>query len=185
MQPATPYPVRTIQPAPAKPKNMIGVIVGYVILGMFICILVVAAAGLGYWGYTLNNNLAATQQQLATLQGQYSTLKSDDAKLAADLEKTKTDLKKTQGDLATAQADLDQAKNQTSSLQAKIDKASKYLTVLVGFWGDTVSNSETKIKATNDSLVLSKYQTFAASNLNKDFYAFFDAIVSAIVNSLK
>ena len=185
MQSGTPLSTRTMQPAPARSKNSVGLIVGYVLLGGFICVLLVAVAGLGYWAYSADNKLTATQQQLATLQGQYDTLKSNESQMAATLEQAQVDLKKAQGDLATAQADLSQAKSQTSSLQAKIDKASKYLNIFVGFWGDTYSQSESKIRVTNDSQILSLYQRYENSTTNQDFYTFFDAVVAAIVNSLK
>ena len=144
------------------------------ILVIFLVILLVAVAGLGFWAYQLNSNLVATQQQLTTLQNDYAdlqsehaTLKSDHEKLTTDLSQANTDLEKSNGDLTTAQADLQKSQDQNKGLNTRVDLASKKAEVLYAI--ANVSNAaeflaiDALVKSTRDDQLLAQWNNFVAA----------------------
>jgi uncharacterized protein (DUF3084 family) len=167
-----------------------------IVLGIFVFVLLVAVAGLGFWAYTLTTKLTATQQQLTALQGEhnklqtdYATLTSDNEKLNTDLTQTKTDLEKANADLATAQADLKKSQDQNKSLNAKIDLARRKAEILYAV--STVKSAtdflqvDTLIKATNDIQLLTQWNKFASSPTTESSVNFILYLISSIVNDLK
>ena len=108
--PLTPQPEeKQPDPSPVQEKKPAKRNVGSIILGILVVLLLVAVAGLGYWAYTLNTDLIATQGELTSLQAEHEQLKtdlasaqSDNDQLTADLNQAKADLEKTNGDLTTA-----------------------------------------------------------------------------------
>jgi septal ring factor EnvC (AmiA/AmiB activator) len=178
-------------PPPLQKKSGVGNIVA-IVLGLFCVVLLCAMAGLGYWAYTLDKDLTAARADIAKLQGEKDTLNSEKNKLTTDLNSTrseldaaKAELSATKAELETAKADLESARSDMAALQANMDKALKYLNIFDGFWDDTYAETEVKIKATNDSALLSSYRVWENSRKNDDFYAFFDDVIDTIIGILK
>lgn len=93
----------------------------YYAIGSLILLLLMAIiclGGLGYWGYTLGNDLTATRQQLAALQGKYDLLESENNKLS-------TDLAQSNADLAQSNADLEKIKKELASSQKELSAKTK------------------------------------------------------------
>jgi type VI protein secretion system component VasF len=167
-----------------------------IILGIFSFILLVVVAGLGYWGYTLNTKLTATQQQLTALQEEhgklqadYATLTSDHEKLNTDLNQSKTDLEKVNTDLTTTQASLKKSQDQNKNLNAQIDKASKLAEVLYAW---TTSNEpsdvfriDSLIKEANDQQLITQWDNLTRSPSNDAFGKFLIFLVAEIRSNLR
>ena len=95
--------------------------ISFYAIGSLILLLVMAViclGGLGYWGYTLGNDLTATRQQLAALQGKYDLLESENNKLS-------TDLAQSNADLAQSNADLEKIKKELASSQKELSAKTK------------------------------------------------------------
>jgi DNA repair exonuclease SbcCD ATPase subunit len=157
-----------VQQAKAPKQNSTSMI-----LVVFLVIMLIAAAGLGFWAYILSSILTTTQQQLTTLQGEhdklqsdYVKLKSDNEKLTADINQSKADFEKTSGELTAAQADLKKSQEQNKGLQDRIDSASTMAKALYAF--STVKTSadfiamDALIKATDDKQLLTQWNSFVA-----------------------
>lgn len=175
--------------APAVKKNS-GSIFGIVLL----VVLVLVVAGLGYWGYQLNNGLKATQSAQATLQGQYdelttqkNTLTNDLGTANTDLDKAKKDLEKAKKDLETVQASVTKSKDQVTSLQGKVDKALLYLDVMVTDWVELagIDAIGEKVKAVNDPSLTEKYDAWKKSKSSKDYGAFLAYVWSTLADLMK
>jgi septal ring factor EnvC (AmiA/AmiB activator) len=163
---------------------------------VLLAIVLIAAGGLGFWAYTLNSNLTATQQQLATLQGEhdklqadYAQLKSDNEKMTADFNQTTADLESTKKELATAQADLKKSRDQNKSLQSKIDVAIKKAEILYAV--STVKSAkdflavDTLIKATNDNQLLKEWDNFTSSPTTDGSVKFLLYLIGSVRDGLK
>ncbi|MEW5940316.1 MAG: hypothetical protein AB1750_11675, partial [Chloroflexota bacterium] len=138
---------------PAKKKIPRRTIFLFVALGLFVTALVCGLAGLGYYAYTLNEDLKTSEANYATLKGQFDALTVEKNKLTenlnattAELEATKAELETNKTTLADTQAQLEEAKSEISGLLEKIDLARKYVNVMVGAWSDEDTFSETRIK---------------------------------------
>lgn len=167
-----------------------------IILGIFSFFLLVAVAGLGYWGYTLNTKLIETQQQLSALQGEhgklqtdYATLTSNHEKLNADLTQSKADLEKANTDLITTQASLKKSQDQNKNLNAQIDKASKLAEVLYAWTTSTepsdVFRIDSLIKDANDQQLITEWDNLTRSPSNDGFGKFLNFLIAKIRISLK
>jgi hypothetical protein len=183
-----------ISPIPQKKSSRWNI--PAIILGIFSFILLVAVAGLGYWGYTLNTKLTATQQQLTALQGghsklqaDYAALTSDHEKLNTDLTQSKADLEKANTDLTTTQASLKKSQDQNKNLNAQIDKASKLTEVLYAWTTSTepsdVFRIDTLIKEANDQQLITQWDNLTRSPSNDAFGKFLNFLVAKIRVSLK
>lgn len=200
-QPApSPVPVQQVprpQPAPVpvkKPSRAGGI--AAIILGIFVVILLVISAGLGFWAYSLNTKLTATQQQLSALQAEHTKLQSDHTTLVSDHEKTtndltqtKSDLEKANADLATAQADLKTAQDQNQTLSDKISKASKLADILY-LWFTSKDSADifkidTQVKATGNAQVKAAWDKATTSASTDNFVAFMVSLATAIRDTLK
>jgi septal ring factor EnvC (AmiA/AmiB activator) len=193
-----PQAVPPMQETKKAPRKINFLVVG---LAIFLVILLCTLAGVGYWAYTLNTKLNATKGELATLHGKYDSLTAEKNKLATDLdtttasleqtkaelETTKTELETTKTELSTTKSDLSNSKNETVALQKKIDNAMKYADVLKGMFvdNDSFAESRNRIKATNDSTLLSKFDAFDKSRSTNDFANFLDYLITNLVESLK
>jgi uncharacterized protein HemX len=166
------------------------------ILAIFLVILLVAVAGLGFWAYQLNTSLMAAQQQLTALQDEHAKLQSDHAKLKSDHEKlttdfsqAKADLEKSNGDLTTAQADLKKSQDQNEGLNAKVDHARKNAEIL--YAASTVASTtdffqvDTMIKAANDEQLLAEWNKFAETPTADASFNFLLYLMSSIEDDLK
>ena len=187
----------SIPPAPKKGLGMVNIVA--ILLGLFSLALLCVVAGLGYWAYTLNQDLTTARADIVTLQGEKTTLTTEKNKLTTDLnttrsdldatktqlDATKTQLESTKTELETTKADLESARSDMAALQANVDKALKYLNVFDGFCGDTFAETEVKIKATGDTGLLSSYRAWEKSRTNADFYSFFDDLVGTVISILK
>lgn len=175
MQPNSP-----LTPAREEKRNPVFAILGTVFGVVILCILLAAAAGLGYWAYTLNTQLTATQQQLASLQSDYDALKSSNDKLSSDYAKS-------QSDLTTAQADLKKAQDLTKTQQTNMDITSKKVKVVEAiFWNKQNDSAiESLVKATNDSQLLTKWNKLKMSTTQANAVDFGDYLFSSIYSGLK
>lgn len=168
-----------------------------IVLGLLVIFLLVVAAGLGFWAYSLNTRLASAQQQLAALQAEHdklqtdhTTLVSDHEKMNTDLTQTKADLEKANADLATAQADLKKAQDQNEALSTKISKASKLANILhswfisdnnkVDFIGITL-----QVKEVNDAKLSALWAKYVTSGTKSDITELFNYLITVLRDSLK
>lgn len=196
-----PIPVQElvkVEPAPIQKQERPKRNVATMVLGVFTLILLVAAIGLGAWGYTLKTKLTATQQQLTRLQSDHSKLQTDFStltgekeKLAADLTQIKADLDKTTTDLATSQADLKKAKDENKSLKAQISQSGKYADVLYSWFTSSnpsdVFRINSQIQATKNSKLAKLWNDLVTSpSLSEDkFGEFMVYLVTALRDELK
>ena len=143
------------------------------VLPIFLVILFLLAAGLGFSAYQLNANLTESRQQLADLQGEhaklqsdYDALKGDNATLSSNLDQTKAELENTNSNLAATQGDLEKTQTEHKTLQEKLALAQKKADILYALstaeTGADILAIDTAIKATNDSQLLAEWNIFAS-----------------------
>lgn len=206
----TDQPGQSTQPEILEPKSTLAQgkkpsrwNIAAIVLGVFMFIFLVAAAGLGYWAYALNGELVSTQQQLTALQKQHVKLQGDYAKLTSDNEKLNADLTQTKADLTQTKADLDKANNDLSSTQndlktsqdqnktlhAKIDKISPLVEIL---YTSTTSQSNSDIfkidalvNSTNDNQLIAKWNKFADTPSANGYADILLYLVTELHNDLK
>ena len=166
-------------------------------LGVLVFLLLVAVAAVGYWAFTLNNQLTMTRQQLAALQGEHDKLKKDYAalvsdkdKLNTDLTQTKADLEKANVDLAAAKGDLQKSKNENAALSGKIDKTKKLADILYKWFNSPgtaadIFDLDTQIKATDDAQLKTIWKDLTAAPTQEKFGGFILYLVKAVRNSLQ
>lgn len=185
----------TLKPPPVAKKRS-KLIIASIGLGLFMVLLLVSFAWVGYWAYTLNTELTAAQQQFSMLQTEYDKLKSEHStltleheKLNAELSQTKTDLEKANTDLTTAQADLSKSKDQGEKLDAQIDAAGKLAEVLFVFsMSDDPSDVfkvDELIKDTNNQQLIDKWNTFTRTPSDDALSAFMEYLILAVRNSVR
>jgi hypothetical protein len=198
---AHPEPISVLEAIAAKPAlapqkrraKLNTAVIGLVFL---VFLLFLSFGWVGYWAYTLNAELTATQRQLSALQAKHDKLQADYAmrtsendKLNADLTQSKTDLEKANTDLATAQADLSKSKEKGERLDAQIDTASSLMEILYVM---TISDNDSDIlkidrlvNESKDKELKKKWDTFTRSPSEDAIGAFLDYLVLASRNSLR
>ena len=146
---------------------------GIYIVSACLVLAILAAAGLGIWGYQLNARLASTQRELASLQG-------DRAQLASTLDQTKAELARSQADLATANADQ-------AAWQAKLDAARTLLNVLDGIFvtPQTEAEIEKRVNATKDVQLIQLWDEARSSTNLQSATVFISYLVKAVGLSLQ
>lgn len=158
---------------------------------IFLVILLIALAGVGYWAFSLNTTLKATQSELTTLKGDYANLTTEKNKLSsnldqttAELETTKAELETTKAELTTAQADLSKANSEVTSLKATIKKAWLFAEVARGLFVEDDNNIQAglRILATGDATLKSKFEAIKTQD---DFNTFLDYLFNTLSNMLK
>jgi cell division protein FtsB len=128
----------------------------YIVGGFFLVVAIIAAVGLGVWGYQLNTRLAATQTQLASLQGDYAKLKADNAQLSTNLSQTNSTLEQTKSDLTKAQSDLKTANSDKAAQLSTINAVKNLMPVVDAIWvtGENDNAITAKVKATGDTKLI-------------------------------
>ena len=178
---STPLPQQAEPPLMQSQKTAKRQNVFMMLMIVFSLLLFFIAAGIGYWAYTLNTQLTATQQQLSMLQAEhtqlkadYETLQGDKAKLNADLTQTKTDLNKAnadldkaKSDLAGAQAALTRSHDQNAELLTKLDAALRKAEALYIFANVKESTDffkvDSAIQATHDNALIAQWKKLVSS----------------------
>ena len=162
-------------------------------LGAFLLIACVAAAGLGFWAFTLNTKLTDTQTQLQDSQAQLQdsqgknvTLQSTYDALVAENTQTKSDLEQAQTRIKELEDDLKAAEEKSTSLAAKIDKVLEKTDLLETFWAFDFDVFETKLRAANDDVLTQKYNDWmnSTSGTDESFNAY-DGLVQYLIQSIK
>lgn len=165
--------------ASSQKKNSPATSYAIVALIFLLLMAVVSIGGLGYWGYSLGNNLTTTQQQLIELQGNYDTLLAQSQKLSTDLVETNTELIETKLELDATKAKLSTSSQELAKKNKSIKDAAarlvvlrKMLNPLVG-GDDNVTNEEEaaaffldwiqSIEDVNDPTLKVKFEDFLAS----------------------
>jgi len=160
-----------------------------ILAALVILFLVLAAGGLGYWGYTLNLKLTDAQQQLAQLQGEHDKLKTDYQKSQTDLAAAQAELASTKKDLGTAQADLKDSDDQNKGLQSKISTTALKVKILYTFMtsktGSDIITIDTLVKSAHDSELQSQWSSFTDTLTPEAGVTFLNYLVGAIQNDLK
>ena len=160
-----------------------------IILAVFLVIILGAAAGLGYWAYTLNSSLIATQQQLAEVQSDHAKLQSGNENLTTELAQVKTDLEKSSKDLTNTQTKLEKMQDENLKLKVKIEAASKKLQILYAFSTVSVPTDilaiDTMIKATEDKQLLERWNDFYSAPSASASVEFILNLITATQTSLK
>ena len=189
--PIAPKPQEEIpQPEVKKPARKIN------FLTVFLVILLLAVAGLGYWVWQLNTMLMATQQNMATLQGNFDKLTTQKNSLSTELDTTRAELEKTKADLSTTQADLEKAQGETKSLREKMDKASKWMDVAMAEIVDNENHTSIakKVDSLGDAKLKSLWKEFddvevttlkGLTNAMEKLSAFRRYLLETIVDLLK
>ena len=177
-------------------KKRSKLIVAWIGLGLFAVLFLLSFAWVGYWAYTLNTELTATQQQYSALQTEYDKLTSghtaltlEHEKVNTELSQTKTDLEKANTDLTTAQDDLDKSKGRGEKLDAQIDEAGKLAEILYVM---AISDSESDIlkidrliNEVNNQELTKQWNTFANSPSEEAFGSFFEYLIFVTRESLR
>ena len=160
-----------------------------IILTVFLVIFLAAAAGLGYWAYTLNSSLIATQQQLAEVQSDHAKLQSGNENLTTELAQVKTDLEESSKDLTNTQTKLEKMQDENLKLKVKIEAASKKLQILYAFSTVSVPTDilaiDTMIKATEDRQLLERWNDFYSAPSASASVEFILNLITATQTSLK
>ena len=156
-----------MQTEPVTKKSSFGIVTVLLILALL------AAIGLGYWGYTLGNGVKATQAAYADLKAKHDSLSKDKDAVSASLETAKADLETAKAELESAKKDLEgeqaklaTAKEGLAGLQANVDKALQFMDVMVDYWvrdGDDVPDL---IAAIGDDELTKKYAAYQADDNN-------------------
>ena len=158
---------------------------------VFVIIFLLAAIGLGAWGYTLNSNLTKTQAATKELQKKFDTLTADKDTVSGNLDQAKADLEKAQGDLAKtkkeltdAEASLTKSKEQAVTLQGNIDKALQYLDIAIGIYvdQDDQDQRDAKVKTINDPELTKKYEAMKTSDGTEAFGDFLTYLFVAMAD---
>jgi chromosome segregation ATPase len=150
----------------------------------------------GYWAYTLNNDLNTAQQQVAALQAEhaklqtdYTTLTGEKEKLNAELTQSKADLEKANTDLTSVRADLSESKQRGEKLDSKIETAGTLAEI---FYIAAMSDEESDIlkidrliNESNNQELMEQWDTLTQSPSENAFGAFFDYLVVEIRESLR
>jgi chromosome segregation ATPase len=164
------------------------------VVTLFLVILVLAAIGLGVWGYTLNTNIQTTYAERDALQKKYDGLMKDKNGLAAELETAKTelataqsDLKKAQTYLTDAQGQLTKSQDEATKLQASIDNSLKYLNIALGVYvhGDDLSETESKVKVLNDPKLTEKFKAYKEKDNEKNFTGWMSYLFATMADLIK
>lgn len=195
-EPAPVENTEALKPSSVKARKSPKLIIATIGLGLFGFLLLLAFAWVGYWAYTLNTQLTATQGQLTSLQAEYDKLNSDHTALTlehekqnAELSQTKTDLEKANTDLTTAQGDLTKSKDQSKKLNNQVDAAGKLAEVLfVMSMSDSPSDVfkvDGLINETKNQQLIDKWNTFTKSPSEDALNAFMEYLILAIRNSVR
>lgn len=173
--------VQPVSPPPAKKNAWVNILVG-----LLIFLLVASAAGLGYWDYTLNNNLTSTKNQTTELQGKYEKLQSNNKQLTSDLAQAKIDLEKATGDLKKIQGDLTDVDLDAKVVKARITTTTKLMDVVIATFvsDEKLPDLDKKIKATDDNKLISLWETFKKSGKQDDLNKFYDYLFTSISANL-
>lgn len=183
-------------PSPTKEKKHSKLNFAVIGLSLLLFLLLLSFGWVGYWAYTLNNELTASQGQLTALQAKYDKLQADytaltseHEKLNAELTQSKADLEKTNTDLATARGDLSESMQRGENLDTQIDRAGKLAEVL--FVWNTMDNPsdifklDTLINETSDKDLIDQWNTFTRSPSDDALGGFLDHLILTIRNSLR
>jgi uncharacterized protein (DUF3084 family) len=182
-EPQAVTPVTEVKKAPGK----------FNFLAVFLVILLLALAGVGYWAITLNASLKATQDSLTTLQGKYDSLTTEKEQLSTDLglantelETTKAELEKAKGELTSAKSDLTKSNGEVTAMQAKIDKASKYVAIMKAMFADQDAlGALTKMKDVKDPKLESLFLEYAKTTSPADLMKWLAYIFTTLSDLLK
>ena len=188
--------VKPPESTPLVKKKRSKLIIAWIGLGLFAVLFLLSFAWVGYWAYTLNTQLTATQQQYSALQTEYDKLKSEHTTLTlehekrnAELSQAKTDLEKANSDLTAAQDDLSKTKDQSEKLDAQIDAAGKLAEVLFVFsMSDDPSDVfkiDELIKETKNQQLIEKWNTFTRTPSDDALSAFMEYLILAVRNSVR
>lgn len=147
---------------------------------VFLVILVLATAGLGYWAFQTNGQLAAATTSLNDLNGKYEALGSEKDSLSSELTKTQGEIETansetetTKATLATTKSDISKANQAVSALKTKMEKAAKYLNIMRGMFEDEETWLETLLRviAIGDGKLLELLDKYLDSESTGDFLA--------------
>lgn len=161
---------------------------------VLLIVLVLVAAGLGYWNTQLNQVLERSRENLATLDGRYRDLTaerdtaSSDLDLAtSDLQLTRDDLAATNETLATVEADLAKANEAIAATKKKMGDALAYVEFMRAYFEDRLDLEEAleAAKDVNDSKVEELFKAFTdAPNYEKTWVPFVTYLLSTVVDIL-
>lgn len=176
-----------VQPAPSQPGKKKSSPAKFLI-GFLIFILLIGVAGLGYWGYTLNNDLTAAQSRLAELQGKHDELQADNEKLTSEIAQTKADIEKAQDDTKSARSDLTNAQNKAKIVTERLTTTSKYMAIVDSIFvkedNDIVITIE--VALINDTELTGLFETIIKKGATtENFNAFINYVFETIAANLK
>ena len=184
------------KPALAPQRKRAKLNIAAIALTFLSFLLFLSLGWVGYWAYTLNNELTITQGQLAALQAEhsklqtdYATLTSENEKLNTDLSQSKADLEKANAELATSQADLSKSKEKNVKLEAQIDTAGSLAEI---FYVLAISDDETGILKVDrlvteikDKELMKRWDAFTGSPSADSMGTFLEYLAAATRNSLR
>lgn len=168
---------------PAKKKSPLGKI----LLGLLILALLTGTGGLGYKGYTLTNELAATQARLDDLQGQYDQLQADNEKLGAEIAQTQSDAEQANTDTTTAQDDLKKVKEDAKSVADNLEDVEMYSTIMESIFVKQDSNVLVFVWVllSEDKELISLYEKLLENTNDANARVFFSYLIQATMTALK
>lgn len=195
---AQPEPTPAVEVIPAarvEKKSSTWKVAGIVLAILAIITLFLSFAWVGYWGYTLNNELVTAQQQLTALQAEHERLQTDYAvvtseneKLNVELSQSKTDLDKANSNLKNAQARLDTSEAQNKGLNAQIDTAGDLAEILYALATSEddadILKIDRLVNAAGNRELTKHWESFAESPSEDAFHTFFTYLVFATHESL-
>jgi cell division protein FtsB len=183
-------------PAPAKEQKRAKFNIAVLGLSFLVFLLLLSFGWVGYWAYTLNTELAASQGQVTALQAKYDKLQADytalmgeNENLNAELTQSKANLEKANTDLNSVQSDLSESMQLGDRLDDQIDRAGKLAEVLFVMTSmdnpSEIFKIDTLVNETNNKELITQWNTFARSPSDDALGGFLEKLILEIRNSLR
>jgi len=166
----------------------------YIVGGLFVTVVFVAAVGLGVWANKLNTQLTQAQADNQALQSKYDNLGAEYAQAQTDFQAQSTqaqaDLTKAGDDLSAAQAqinnlegDLKKANDENAKLNTNLTEIKSKVEILNAFWFMSDSAFQRKADASGDEQLQMLYTKLVKSNKWNDFANLMSYMIESIADA--
>ncbi len=155
------------------------------ILGVLVLMFVlVVAAALGMWAYSLNSQLAQIHGDHENLKSSYEDLNQDYSDLKAGSAKTGTELTAAQAQVEALQAQLKKAQADNDALKTKMSAIQDKVTILYALEFASEATIEAKVKASSDEQLKALWAKANKSQSDKDWYNLWDYVVQSVADAM-
>lgn len=159
----------------------------YIVGGLFIITVFVAAVLLGLWAYDLNTQLAQSHTEYQALKSDYDKLNSEygQAKdeFKAQSSQADADLNGSKARVTKLESEVEKLQNENNRLRTKIAEIQDNVAILSGFWFMSDSAFERKVSTSDDEQLKQLYKTLQASQKWEDYVGFMSYMIQSIDNA--